>query len=124
MGGTAFNTITTANTAIDGTGTVATSYTAGANGGFVDSIEFRHAGTNVATVARIFINNGSTNSTASNNQLIGEVTIGANTLTQSAASIPYGIPIKKNIPNGYKINITIGTSVAAGILPIVYAMDY
>lgn len=122
--GSPFNTILTANTAVDGTGTVATCYTAGTNGGFIDSVEFRHLGTNVATVARIFVNNGSTNATATNNQLIGEVTVGANTLSQTAASIPYTIQLKKNVPSGYKINITIGTTVATGILPIVYAMDY
>ena len=55
---------TTANTAKDGTGTVLNVFTSDAtNGGFVQRIRFRSAGTNIATVARVFINNGSANST-------------------------------------------------------------
>lgn len=116
--------VTGANTAMDGTGTVSTLYTAGANGGFVDSIEVRHAGTNVATVARLFMNNGSTNATAANNILIGEITVAANTVSQTAASIPYSIPIKKNLPAGFKINMVLGTAVSAGLLAVPYGMDY
>jgi hypothetical protein len=63
-------TATTLNTAKDGTGTVLTVFTADiTNGGFVQRIRFRPAGTNIATVARVFINNGSVNSTPSNNIL-------------------------------------------------------
>lgn len=117
--------ITAANTALDGTGTVNTIYTAGASGGFLDSVSFLHAGTNSsATVARVFLNNGSANTTAHNNILIGEVSIAANTLTQAAASIPYPLPIKKNIPANFVINVTIGTAASAGILACPFAMDY
>lgn len=121
--GTFITAVTGANTATDGTGTVNTIYTAGIQS-YVDGVEFAHAGSNVATVARVFMNNGSTNATAANNILIGEVTIGANTLSQTASSIRYSILLKRNIPTGYKLNFTIGTAVAAGILGIAYGMDY
>lgn len=123
-GGSFVTAVTAANTATDGTGTVSTIYTAGANGSYLDSVNFMHAGTNIATVVRVFLNNGSANTTAANNVLIGEVTIGANTLTQTAASLPYTINLKRNIPAGYVVNFTLGTAVAAGILGVAYGMNY
>lgn len=105
----------TANTAKDGTGTVLTVFTADAtNGGFVQRIRFRAAGTNVATVARIFINNGSTNATVANNVLHEEVTLQATTLSEVASLIGYDVPLNFALPAGYKINVTLGTTVAAG----------
>jgi len=107
--------ITTANTAKDGTGTVLTVFTADATeGGFVQKIRFRAAGTNVATVARIFINNGSTNATAANNILYDEIMLAATTLSEVAALALYEIPLMIPLPAGYKINVTIGTTVSAG----------
>src|SRR5690348_7748618 len=80
--------ITAANTALDGTGTVGTLQTAGVNGSRVPTIQIWHLGTNVATVMRFFVNNGSTNTVPANNQLVGEITLPANTLSQVAASVP------------------------------------
>lgn len=107
--------ITTANTAKDGTGTVLTAFTADAtNGGFVQRIRFRAAGTNIATVARVFINNGSTNATAANNILFDEITLAASTLSEVAALAVYELPLNFALPPGYTLNITLGTTVAAG----------
>lgn len=107
--------ITTANTAKDGTGTVLTVFTADAtNGGFVQRIRFRAAGTNIATVARVFINNGSTNSTAANNILYDEITLAATTLSEVAALATYELPLNFALPPGYVLNVTLGTTVAAG----------
>jgi hypothetical protein len=119
-------TILTANTAVDGTGTVVTCFTAGANGSLLKGIVFRALGTNVATVARIFINNGSTNTTASNNILFGEITLSATTLSQTAALATYEWvpPPNFTLPAGYKANITIGTTVAAGYAVSGYGGDY
>src|SRR5574343_1044472 len=80
----AWATVTTANTAKDGTGTVATVFTAGTNGARVDYLKVRALGTNVATVIRVFINNGSTNATAANNTLIVDQTIAATTNSETA----------------------------------------
>jgi len=107
--------ITTANTAKDGTGTVLTCFTADAtNGGFVQRIRFRAAGTNIATVARVFINNGSTNATAANNILYDEITLAATTLSEVSALAVYELPLNFALPPGYKLNVTLGTTVAAG----------
>ena len=61
--------ITAANTATDGTGTVYTVFTAGANGSYVRRLLIKPLGTNVATVMRVFVNNGSSQGTAANNVL-------------------------------------------------------
>lgn len=104
-----------ANTAFDGTGTVATAFLAGSNGSKVEDIYLQHLGTNVATVVRFFVNNGSTNATATNNTLIHEETMAANTASQVAASIALIWRPNLVLPAGYKINVTIGTAIASGV---------
>ncbi len=106
--------ITTANTAKDGTGTVLTVFTADVDGAFVQRIRFRSAGTNIATVARVFINNGSTNATPANNILYDEITLSATTLSEVAALPVFELPLNFALPAGYKLNVTLGTTVAAG----------
>lgn len=108
--------ITSANTATDGTGSVNTVFTADAtNGGRVEKLKIRALGTNVATVLRVFINNGSTNATASNNTLYYEVTIAATTASSTAALADNEIALSLALPAGYKLNVTIGTAVSAGL---------
>ncbi len=107
--------LTAANTAKDGTGTVATAFTADAsNGGYVSKLVARSLGTNVATVLRVFINNGAVNTTAANNTLLTEMTLPATTLSETAALPSYELPLNLALPPGYRINCTIGTAVAAG----------
>lgn len=106
--------VTAANTAADGTGTVTTIFTAGSDGGFVGMIKLKPLGTNVASVARFFGNNGSTNATATNNWLLGEVTLPATTVSQTSALVELGYPVMQALQAGYKINMTLGTAVAAG----------
>lgn len=106
---------TAANTAKDGTGTVLTAFTADAtNGGFVQRIISKPAGTNVASVARIFINNGSTNATPANNSYVFDIDLPATTLSEVATMMVVERPINVALPAGYKINVTMGTAVAAG----------
>jgi len=107
--------LATANTAKDGTGTTLLVFTADAtNGGYVEKIRFRAAGTNIATVARVFINNGSDPATPANNILYDEVTLAATTLSEVAALANYELPLALALPPGYRIYVTIGTTVAAG----------
>lgn len=108
-------TIATANTAKDGTGTVVTLYTAGAYGSKVGNIQVAYTGTSVATVLRLFINNGSTNATAANNTLFKSITVPANTLSEVAAAADITTELNITLPPGYKINATIGTTVAAAL---------
>ena len=126
------NALKTANTAKDGTGTVATIFTAGANGARVDRIRIRALGTNVATVLRIFINNGGATSTPTNNVLYAEITVAATTASEVAALLTTNefpsaadttaFPIV--LPAGYKLTATVGTTIAAGLDVIAIGSSY
>ena len=120
--------LTAANTAKDGTGTVATVFTGNATGNaagnFVQKLVARSLGTNVATVLRVFINNGSANATAANNSLIAELTLPATTLSEAGAQPDYVLPLNYVVPSGYKLNCTIGTAVAAGFALTVIGGEY
>jgi hypothetical protein len=117
--------ITAANTATDGTGTVTTIFTADAtNGGRVDMIRIRALGTNVVTVLRVFLNNGSTNATAGNNTLIEERTLTATTGSNTAALAPVDIALNTGLLPGYKLNVTLGTAVSAGYAVSAFGGDY
>lgn len=120
----AWATLATANTAKDGTGTVGTVYTAGVNGSRVDYLKARALGTNTATVLRVFVNNGSDNATAGNNSLVLEQTIAATTLSETAALADNLVSLDMSLPAGYKINVTIGTTVAAGLQVTGFGGDY
>lgn len=116
--------ITAANTAYDGTGTVTTIFTAGTNGAFVQKIRWQPLGTNVATLARVFINNGATNATATNNALFREYTLPASAASNTLQIPPFEYTINLWLPAGYKLNVTLATAVAAGILPTAIGGDY
>ena len=117
-------TVTTANTAKDGTGTVVLLYTAGANGSRLDTIKVRSTGTAVATVIRIFVNNGATNATAANNSLYVEATIAATTLSEVAALADNVITMNISLPATYRVYATIGTTVAAALQVSAVGGDY
>jgi hypothetical protein len=116
--------LTAANTAKDGTGTVSSIFTAGADGAFVQKLVARSLGTNVATVLRVFINNGGANATAANNALVAEMTLPATTISEVAAQAPYEIPFNAALPAGFRLNCTIGTAVAAGYQITAFAGSY
>ena len=84
------------------------------SGGYVQRIRFRPLGTNVATVARIWLNNGSTTATASNNVLWDEVSLASTTVSQTSALSVSEIPLNFALPPSYKLYVTLGTAVAAG----------
>lgn len=118
----------TANTALDGSGSIGSTsiliYTAPTDGAVLNYIESWHMGTNIATVNRFFINNGSTIATASNNRLFREQTAAANTLSQTAAStfLPQTfLDLQYALPAGFSIYSTVGTTIAAGLQHGVWA---
>lgn len=84
------------------------------NGGFVQRLRFVAGGTNVATVARIFINNGSANTTATNNVMYGQVSLPATTATNTAATTEIDYPLNIALNPGFRIYIGLATAVAAG----------
>lgn len=99
-------------------------HTAGSNGSYVRRVRFKSLGTNVATVARIYINNGSANTTAANNALVGEVTLPATTATATAATVDIDYPLEFALPSGFRIYVGLGTAVAAGWSATVFAGQY
>lgn len=106
--------ITAANTTLDITsGTSYLIFTADATeGGFVREVRIKASPANntAATVARIWLNNGSTTGTAANSALITEVTIPATTASNSAALPDIIVPINMALPAGYKLYLTLGTA--------------
>lgn len=116
--------ITTANTAMDGTGTVTTIFTAGTNGSYISKIIIKFQGSSTATVVRFFVNNGSTNATAANNSLIAEQQLPNVTASNSTAQPTISVPIDIAIPNGYVLTATIGTTVTNAISINAIGGDY
>lgn len=119
-------TLTAANTALDGTGATGRALIfqaqATAAGSKLPAVMIEHLGTNTnPTVIRFFRNNGSDPEVAGNNALICEVAVAANTLSQSAASIPYCAALNLNLASGervYATNGTAGSSAGFKISPI------
>jgi len=110
----AWGTILTANTAKDGTGTTSTIFTAGADGAIVQRVRASALGTNTASVLRIFVNNGSTPATATNNTLFAEISLPGTTLSEVGSLIPIDVALNLPLPAGYRLLAAIGTTVAAG----------
>lgn len=98
--------------------------TAGTNGCRVDAIKVRALGTNVQTVIRIWINNGSATTTAANNTLFMERTLSSTTVSQTAEVADILIPMNVSLPPGYRVYATFGTAVAAGFHLTALGGDY
>ena len=106
---------TTANTTKDlSSGTIYTAFTASVTGGYVQRIRFKPLGTNVATVARVFINNGLTTATAANNTYWDDISLPATTVSETSAQPTFELPLNIALPANYKLLVTLGTAVAAG----------
>ena len=119
------NGITAANTAKDGTGTVDTVFTADAtNGSYLQKLVLRPRGSNVASVMRVFINNGSSNATAANNALIAEMSLSATTNSETAALAGNELTLNIPVPPGYRVMVTLGTAVAGGYAITAMGGDY
>lgn len=117
----------TANTAKDAaSGTIyGPIFTADAtDGSRLDFIKVRALGTNVATVIRIFINNGSATTTAANNTLYLERTLSATTVSETAEQPDIILPLNISLPASYRIYATFGTAVAAGFHLTAVGGDY
>jgi hypothetical protein len=109
-------TFTTGSNTYDGTNANAKLvFTADAtNGSYIQRLRFKAIGTNVASVARIFLNNGSTNGTATNNSFYGEVSLPATTAIATAATVEIDYPLNMALPAGFRVYVLIATTVAAG----------
>jgi hypothetical protein len=83
-------------------------------GSYIERIRFKAGGTNVATVARIYINNGSTPTTATNNVFFGEISLPATTAIATSATAEIDYPMGFGINPGFRIYFGLATAVAAG----------
>jgi hypothetical protein len=116
----------TANTALDGTGTNYKLFTAGANGSYIQKIRFRPVGSPAATVCRVFVSS-STTTNATNTWLYDEITLPAVTLSQTAASSVFELPLNFALNANYLLYVTFGTSTGSagtGYSVVCIAGDY
>ncbi len=89
------------------------------NGSRIVGIHFEATGTAVQSVVHVFINNGAAQTTATNNVLVGQLTLPATTASTTAAvgSSDFYFPGPSgyaDLPPGFTIWVGLGTTVAAG----------
>ena len=106
--------ITAANTAMDGTGTVGVVLKSQEEPVYVEQIVFRAAGSNIANVARLWLNNGDPHETATNNVPLTEKALAATTASADSETGEEKVIVKTWIPAGWRILITLGSAAAAG----------
>jgi len=94
------------------------------DGSRLDFIKVRALGTNVATVIRIWLNNGSVTTTAANNTLYLERSLSATTVSQTAELPDIILPLGISLAAGYRVYATFGTAVAAGFHLTAIGGDY
>lgn len=99
-------------------------HTAGANGSYIRRLRFKAKGTNTATVARIYLNNGSTNTTATNNTFYGEISLPGTTASNTAATVDIDYPMEIGLGVGFRIYVGVATTVAAGWVCTAVAGEY
>lgn len=82
------------------------------NGGFCREVLVKAAPGNstAATVARLWMNNGSTTGTAANNVLIRELGIPATTASSTQPQSDFVIPVGFALKPGHKLYMTFGTA--------------
>lgn len=109
--------VTTANAALDGSGTIATIFTAGADGSRIDSIFLKATGTVTAGMLRLFVHNGSASS------LLAEVPVQA--ITPAATTPSWEAQLTGNsmsnilpliLPTGYSLRASTDKAETFNIL--------
>ena len=116
------STAMTSTKAFDGTETTGTAMalvaTAGSNGARLDQLTINYTGTNgaapsgtsTATVVRLWLNNGSANTTATNNSFLNNIAIPAQVYINTT-QMPVGIvPLNISIPAGWKLYAGLTTA--------------
>ncbi len=94
------------------------------NGSRITKLVFQPIGSNVATAARAFLNNGQTAATATNNTYIKDVTLASSTLSEVGTMASTDMTLDLVVPPFHRINVTIGTTVAAGYAVYAVAGGY
>lgn len=99
-------------------------FTAGIEGSYIQRIRLKAIGTNVASVMRFFMNNGSVNTTAANNTFFDEVQLPATTASNTTTTVPIDLVINFAIEPNFRIYMGLTTAVAAGWVAMPIAGDY
>jgi hypothetical protein len=99
-------------------------HTAGANGSYVRKLRLKAVSTNVATVLRLYLNNGSSNAVAANNALIGEVTLPATTASAVNSTPDIDYPLEFALPAGFRLYAGLSAAVAGGWVCTAIAGQY
>lgn len=94
------------------------------NGGFIQRLRFKATGTTVASVARIYINNGATHVTATNNSFYGEISLPAVTAINTAATSDIDYPMNFALNPAFQIWVGLATTVAASWICIAIGGKY
>ena len=115
--------LTTANAVMTGAGVVSHIYQAPVQSK-VHMIIWRSLGSNVATVGRLFINNGLDNNESTNNSLIDEITLPLTTASSIIATRGQLMDMPIWVPANYKLFVTLGTTVVAGYKVTAFAGPY
>lgn len=80
-------------------------------------LRFKAIGTNTASVARIFVNNGGAATSAANNSFVGEQALPATTAIATTETVNldyYFAGGMLDLPPGWRVLVGLGTTVAAG----------
>lgn len=114
----AFAKLTAANTGLDGSGTITTLLTAGADGAVVTSLQARCQATVTATALRVFISlDGGSTWALWEEKLMGAYTV-ANTTAQTPVTfVAKGSPEQAiRLPASARLGVTIAVALAGGIV--------
>lgn len=94
-------------------------------GSFLQRLRIKALGTNVASVLRIFINNGLANTSAANNTYFGEISLPATTANAAGITgVDLDYPMNIALPSGFRVYVGLGTAVAAGWSVVPVGGDY
>lgn len=100
-------TITTANTAFDGSGSIATFYTAGANGARIERVVVQATATTTAGLVNIFVGDDTAANTTANTHLYDSAIIAAT--TPSATVAPFSTTREGvNVPAKWPLVLSAG----------------
>lgn len=99
-------------------------FTAGSDGAYIQRVRLKACGTNVPSVMRFYVNNGSTNTAAANNTFFSEVALLATTATITGATMDVDVPCNFGIDPSFRLFMGLGTAVAAGWVALVIAGKY
>lgn len=108
--------VSVANTALDGTGTLATVFTAGASGSRLDNVAIKATASTVQGVVRLFVHNGTTAF------LLTEIDVLAVTVGNTVRSFENGVLLNIVLPTGWSLRAS--TSIAQTLNVIAVGGDF